>query len=89
MLITYVIGVGGLLLWLGAASAPIRAREVRLGYLTAIALVTFIGIAWPWLSTMYAGGDTLRLNVAVLLTVVFLPGGVVALIRLLRTPSKT
>lgn len=89
MPIVYAIVGAGLLLWLGAASAPIRARGVRLSYLTVVVLVSAIGIAWPWLNTMYANGGAHRLNVAVVLTIALLPGGIVALIRLLRTPPGT
>lgn len=85
MPVLYSIVGGGLLLWLLLASLPVRSRDVRIPYLALLSVVSVVGIAWSWGSLLAEDGGTHRLDMAVVLTLILLPGGLVSLVRLLAT----
>ncbi|MCF3184820.1 hypothetical protein IPZ70_33520 [Streptomyces polychromogenes] len=75
--------VVGLVLWTVLACIPVRAREVRLPYLAVIALVSFGGIGVQAIRFLTAEGDAERAQWALFTIVLLVPGGLIALVRLL------
>lgn len=85
MIFTLAIVGGGLLLWLLLASLPVRSRDVRVRYLSLLSLASAIGIAWPWIRVFATHDTNDHFDIALVLTAVLLPGGLVSVIRLLTT----
>ncbi|MGW0871215.1 hypothetical protein ACWD3Z_12080 [Streptomyces sp. NPDC002740] len=77
------------MLWLLMAIVPVRSRDVRLPYLTVIAVASVVGVVWSIGSLIAVNSSTRRIQEAVVLAIVVLPGGLVALVRLLASRPKT